>query len=325
MLAPRRAHPHYRTLFLSDTHLYSEGCRYDVLGRFLKHKHFETIYLVGDIVDLWRLNARRLKVHAPVGTDHWHVSHAEVETAEPLEQGDEEKSITIIRRLLKRGQHDHTKIIYVPGNHDDFFRNFIGLEMFGVRLESEAVHTTADGRRLLVLHGDRFDTVVRYHRWLAVCSAMFYDWGVWLNKGFDRVRGLIGLSHWSLAKSIKSRVDGALGQLDDFETEVLKAARAHGLDGAVCGHSHQPCVKEVDGMTFANCGDWVENATAVVERADGSLALLSADTDTVVELPVTGSAVEPSLTPDPRPESRPEPTPAPAPPSPSPTPLPVPA
>lgn len=257
------SHPqHYRALFLSDLHLYSAGCRYRAINRFLKQKHFQYIYLLGDIVDLWRLNPRRLvEVEPPV-------------TEEDEESDGSEKSINIIRRLLKRCQFDGTRIVYLPGNHDAFFRNFDSLEIFGVRIQDTIVHRAADGRRYLLFHGDRFDTVVHYHRWLAFFSAAAYDWGIWLNRGIDHLRRLCGREPWSLATYLKTHVDERLNYRIRFEEEVIAAGRAQRVDGVICGHNHIPVLREEHGFVYANCGDWIEHTTALIEHMDGRLELV---------------------------------------------------
>lgn len=256
----------FRALFISDLHLYSNGCNYNGINAFLKHKHFDYVYLVGDIVDLWHLNARKLSRHRDPG-----------DSEEPAGAGDPEKSVNIIRRLLKRRQHDKTRLVYLPGNHDDFFRNFIGMDIFGVTIQEEALHVTARGKRLLVTHGDRFDAVVRYHKWLSVLGSRLYDCASLLNRGLNALSGLLRLRPWSLAAGVKARFDSRLSILGDYETQLLGAARRRGLDGVVCGHSHVPCLREEGGLLYANCGDWMEHDTALVECENGELRLLHGD------------------------------------------------
>lgn len=288
----------YRTLFLSDLHLYAEGCRYDQINRFLKHKHFESIYLVGDIVDFWQMKPRTLRaIRAPVDDSADFEKDGDANSSDsdndPPHAPGSEKAINILRRILKRSQHDGTRILYLPGNHDDYFRNFTGLEMFGVGIANHALHTAADGRRYLVLHGDIFDMVVRYHRQLAVFSTIAYNYGERMNQMVNRLRRVFGLRPWSLAKAIKSRVDGAVGKAVDFEKELVGAARLRGVEGVICGHSHRPADHWHGDVRYLNCGDWVEHGTALVEHADGRIEMVLGDEESAASLPDTASRLNP--------------------------------
>jgi UDP-2,3-diacylglucosamine pyrophosphatase LpxH len=236
----------YRTIFLSDVHLGTRGCRADFLLDFLRRTECERLYLVGDVVDGWRLRK----------TWHW------------TEEFDD-----VVRHILgmaKRG----TEVVYIPGNHDEMFRAWLGLEVAGVRLQREAVHHTADGRRLLVIHGDEFDGVIRYAKFLALLGDWAYDWALTLNLWFNAARRRLGYPYWSLSQWLKRQVKGAVKAIDRFETALATEAKRRGLDGVVCGHIHHAEMREVGGVLYVNDGDWVESCTALVEHADGRLELV---------------------------------------------------
>ena len=236
----------YRTIFLSDIHLGTRGCRADFLLDFLRRTECERLYLVGDVVDGWRLRK----------TWHW------------TEEFDD-----VVRHILgmaKRG----TEVVYIPGNHDEMFRAWLGLEVAGVRLQREAVHRTADGRRLLVIHGDEFDGVIRYAKFLALLGDWAYDWALTLNLWFNAARRRLGYTYWSLSQWLKRQVKGAVKAIDRFETALATEAKRRGLDGVVCGHIHHAEMREVGGVLYVNDGDWVESCTALVEHADGRLELV---------------------------------------------------
>ena len=236
----------YRTIFLSDVHRGTRGCRADFLLDFLPRTECERLYLVGDVVDGWRLRK----------TWHW------------TEEFDD-----VVRHILgmaKRG----TEVVYIPGNHDEMFRAWLGLEVAGVRLQREAVHRTADGRRLLVIHGDEFDGVIRYAKFLALLGDWAYDWALTLNLWFNAARRRLGYPYWSLSQWLKRQVKGAVKAIDRFETALATEAKRRGLDGVVCGHIHHAEMREVGGVLYVNDGDWVESCTALVEHADGRLELV---------------------------------------------------
>lgn len=237
----------YRTLFISDSHLGSNGAQADALARFLKHVEADEIYLVGDIIDMWRLKQRW----------YWPDSHN-----------------TVLRRLLKMS-HRGTRIIYVPGNHDEASRQFCGLVFGGIRIAMEAVHETADGRRLLVTHGDKFDLVVRHSRLLSLAGAVGYELLLSINKWYNRGRTLLGLPYDSLSQAIKLRVKRACNFISNFETALVRDAKDGGYDGVVCGHIHKAEQRVIDGIEYLNCGDWVESCTALAEHPDGRIELIS--------------------------------------------------
>lgn len=237
----------YRTLFISDSHLGSNGAQADALARFLKHVEADEIYLVGDIIDMWRLKQRW----------YWPDSHN-----------------TVLRRLLKMS-HRGTRIIYVPGNHDEASRQFCGLVFGGIQIAMEAVHETADGRRLLVTHGDKFDLVVRHSRLLSLAGAVGYELLLSINKWYNRGRTLLGLPYDSLSQAIKLRVKRACNFISNFETALVRDAKDGGYHGLVCGHIHKAEQRMIDGIEYLNCGDWVESCTALAEHPDGRIELIS--------------------------------------------------
>lgn len=236
----------FRTVWISDTHLGTAGCNAELLHDFLHAIRPETLYLVGDIVDGWKLKR----------SWYWPQRHSD-----------------IVRRVLKLAARG-TRVIYIPGNHDEAARGYGGLNFGGVEIMHEAVHVTADGRRLLVLHGDEFDGVVLYHRWLALLGDLGYRALLRLNVGFNVVRRRLGLPYWSLSAHIKHRVKNAVAFIGKFEEAVAHAARDRGVDGVVCGHIHSAEIRAFDGITYYNDGDWVESCTALVEHGDGRMEIL---------------------------------------------------
>jgi UDP-2,3-diacylglucosamine pyrophosphatase LpxH len=236
----------FRTLFISDLHLGMRGVRANELSAFLKHLECERLYLVGDVLDLWVLRQRW----------HWPISHNQV-----------------VRRILKLA-HRGTTVTYIPGNHDDALRQYAGIELGGVRVAHQALHHTADGKTLLVTHGDEFDLVVKHSRLLSMIGARAYDQLLALNRVVNGARAIFGLKPWSFATSVKLKVKGACTFISSFEAAVEAEVRRRGLDGVVCGHIHQPALRHGE-MIYANCGDFIERSTALVEHLDGRLELIS--------------------------------------------------
>ena len=236
----------YRTVFLSDIHLGTRGCRSDFLVDFLNRVECERLFLVGDIVDGWRLRK----------SGYWDASHDEV------------------IRLLLRAARNGTEVTYIPGNHDEVLRDWLGMEIAGVRLVNEAVHTGADGRRYLVIHGDQFDSVVRYAKFLAHLGDWAYDTALTMNRWFNAARRRFGYPYWSLSQWLKRQVKEAVKAIDRFESALAQEARRRGLDGVVCGHIHHAEMRMVQGVLYMNDGDWVESCTALVEHADGRFELV---------------------------------------------------
>ncbi len=245
---PATASLSFRSVFVSDLHLGTRDCRSEFLADFLERARFENLFLVGDIVDGWRL--RR--------SWYWNAAH------------------DAVLRLILGHARAGAAVTYVPGNHDEMLRHWLPLELevAGIRLCEEAEHTTADGRRLLVLHGDQFDSVVRYARVLALLGDRAYDLALVLNRWFNLARRRLGYPYWSLSSWLKRQVKGAVAAIDRFEQAVAGEARARGFDGVVCGHIHHAEMRMVDGVLYLNDGDWVESCTALVEHHDGRLELL---------------------------------------------------
>jgi UDP-2,3-diacylglucosamine pyrophosphatase LpxH len=227
-------------------HLGTRACKAELLSDFLACNSCDTLFLVGDIVDGWRLQSRWF----------WPQAHNRV--------------LEAILHKIDMG----TRVIYVPGNHDEVFRSYCGREIAGVEIMRETVHVTADGRHLLVLHGDQFDAVITYARWLALLGDRAYSLVIELNEWCHGARRLFGLEYWSLAAFLKQKVKNALEYICRFESAVAGEVRARGLDGVVCGHIHHAAVKIIDGVLYLNDGDWVESCTALVEDRNGQLEIL---------------------------------------------------
>jgi UDP-2,3-diacylglucosamine pyrophosphatase LpxH len=236
----------FRTVFVSDVHLGSRGCQAELLLDFIRHMECESLYLVGDIIDGWRLKSGW----------YWPQAHNDV--------------VQKVLRMARKG----VRVVYIPGNHDEFARDYCGMHFGGVELVMDAVHETAAGKRLLVVHGDHFDGVIRYARWLALLGDWAYAIVLWLNTWFNRVRRRLGFGYWSLSAFLKGKVKNAVQFIADFEAAVAEEARRRGLDGVVCGHIHKADLREAHGMLYANDGDWVESCTALVEHFDGQLEVL---------------------------------------------------
>ncbi len=241
--APRRS---YRTIWISDVHLGTRGCNDRMLIDFLDHVDSETLYLVGDIIDGWRMKKRF----------YWPERHS-----------------AIVRRVMKRAIRG-TRVIYIPGNHDEMFRQFVGMNFGGVEIRSKAIHDTADGRRLLVVHGDEFDAIVLAHRWLAFLGDWAYRTLMQLNVAVNAFRRFFGMEYWSLSKHAKHKVKSAVSVISRFEEALAHEARSKGVDGVVCGHIHTAEIRDFGGTVYYNDGDWVEGCTALVEHADGTMEIL---------------------------------------------------
>ena len=236
----------YRTIWLSDIHLGTRGCKAEFLLDFLRCNESETLYLVGDIIDGWRL--RR--------SWYWAQSHNDV-----------------VQKILRKARKG-TRVIYVPGNHDEAMRQFVGLELGRIAVEHEAVHTLLDGRRLLVTHGDLFDGVVQQAKWLAHLGDTLYTIILALNRHFNHLRQRLGMPYWSLSQYLKHQVKNAVSYISDFEHAVAHEAKRRGFDGVVCGHIHKAEMRDIEGVLYANDGDWVESLTALAETCSGELQIL---------------------------------------------------
>ena len=240
----------YRTVWISDVHLGTKGCNAQLLIDFLDHVDSDTMYLVGDIIDGWRLKKKF----------YWPAAHND-----------------IVWRILKRAKRG-TRIVYIPGNHDEMFRQFTGLDFGGVEIRRAAFHDTADGRRLMVLHGDEFDGVMLAHRWLAFVGDALYHFLMGISRWVNVVRRAAGLPYWSLSKTAKHKVKNAVEFISKYEEVVARAAGERGVDGVVCGHIHtaEHRMFEHDGkpVEYWNDGDWVEGCNALVEHMDGTMEIL---------------------------------------------------
>jgi UDP-2,3-diacylglucosamine pyrophosphatase LpxH len=237
---------HYRAIFISDLHLGTPGCQADALLDFLKEHTSDYLYLVGDIIDGWQLRRRW----------YWPQAHNDV-----------------IQKLLRKARKG-TRVIYVPGNHDEFARHFLDHHFGGIEVMDEAVHKTADGRQLWVIHGDYFDAVVQQAKWLAYVGDYLYEFTLKLNRYLNNTRGRLGLPYWSLSAYLKHKVKKALNYVTDFENAGAHEAAKHGYQGVVCGHIHRAEMREIEGVLYCNDGDWVESRTALVEHMDGRLEML---------------------------------------------------
>lgn len=240
--------PQVRSIFLSDIHLGTRGCQAERLLDFLRHYESRHLYLVGDIVDFWAMS-RGI---------HWAPSHN-----------------TVVQKILRQARKG-TLVTFIPGNHDEALRGYTGTLLGDIRLAAESVHVAADGRRFLVLHGDEFDQVTRHHRWVAVLGDVAYNFLVRVNGWLSWVRRRLGIAgYWSLAGYAKRRVKRAVSFIYDFEESVIHAVRERGVDGVICGHIHAAAIKEMDGVTYINCGDWVDSCTAIVEHEDGAMEIVA--------------------------------------------------
>jgi UDP-2,3-diacylglucosamine pyrophosphatase LpxH len=237
---------HYRAVFISDLHLGTPGCQAEALIEFLKSHTSDYLYLVGDIVDGWQLRRKW----------YWPQAHNDV-----------------VQKLLRRARKG-CHVVYIPGNHDEFARGFVGHHFGGIEVTEEASHTLLDGRKLLLIHGDYFDAVVKYAKWLAYVGDNLYELALRLNRHLNRVRARMGLRYWSLSAFLKSKVKKALNFIADFEKALAHEAHKRGYQGVVCGHIHRAEIRMIDGVLYCNDGDWVESRSALVEHVDGRLELI---------------------------------------------------
>lgn len=236
----------YRAIWLSDIHLGTRGCQADMLLDFLKHTESDVLYLVGDIVDGWRLKK----------SWYWPQTHNDV-----------------VQKILRRARKG-AQVFMIPGNHDEAFRDYIGLQFGGVTILEDTIHTAADGKRYLVIHGDQFDAVVRYAKWLAFVGDTAYTFLLWLNTLVNKARRKLGFPYWSLSAYLKHKTKKAVEFIGDYETALTDEARRRQVDGVICGHIHHAEMRDMDGVLYVNDGDWVESCTALVEHPDGRLEIL---------------------------------------------------
>jgi UDP-2,3-diacylglucosamine pyrophosphatase LpxH len=258
----------HRTIWLSDIHLGTPGCKAEFLLDFLRWNDSDTLYLVGDILDGWRLRKGW----------HWPQAHNDV-----------------VQKILRKARKG-TRVVYVPGNHDEFARQFIGHAFGGIELVEEIVHRTAAGKKLLVTHGDLFDAVVQRARWLALLGDTLYVTILALNHWFNRIRARLGFGYWSLSQYLKHKAKGAVSFITDFEEALAHEARRRGLHGVVCGHIHKAEIRMVDDILYCNDGDWVESLTALVEDHAGNLRIVEwkeiRSIEAAAPIPATASAAE---------------------------------
>ena len=237
---------HHRTLFISDVHLGTRGCQAELLMDFLKCNEADRIFLVGDIVDGWRLKNGWF----------WPQAHNDV--------------VQKFLRKVRKGAN----VTYIPGNHDEFLRDYEGMNFGGIEIQNEAFHETADGKRYLILHGDKYDVVVRNIRWLAYLGDWAYDLAITLNTVIGFFRRHLGLSYWSFSGWSKRKVKRAVNYIGAFENAVASDAQRHDVHGVICGHIHQPVMRDIEGVHYINLGDWVDSCSALVEHHDGRFELL---------------------------------------------------
>jgi UDP-2,3-diacylglucosamine pyrophosphatase LpxH len=246
---PLRSH---RTIFISDTHLGTRGCKAEALADFLAHNECGTLFLVGDIIDGWQLKRR------------WYWNDAQSR---------------VVAEILAKVDNG-TRVIFVPGNHDEFARDYVGRQFFaregfaGIEVAGETIHETADGKRLLVLHGDRFDGVITCAKWLAHVGDWAYGMALHWNDILFAVRKQLGLPYWSLSAWLKHKVKNAVEYISRFKEAVAEEAARRGVDGVVCGHIHHAEIRQISGVLYLNDGDWVESCSALVEDACGNLEIL---------------------------------------------------
>ncbi|RDD62226.1 UDP-2,3-diacylglucosamine diphosphatase [Ferruginivarius sediminum] len=236
----------YRAIWISDVHLGTRGCKAEFLLDFLNSTEAPLLYLVGDIFDGWRLKR----------SWYWPESHNAV--------------VQAVLRKARKG----TRVVYVPGNHDEFLRDYIGLHFCDIEVMEKAVHAGLDGKRYLVLHGDQFDGVVKYAKWLALLGDWAYNLMIAANNVFNLIRRRLGFGYWSLSAYLKNTVKNAVQFIDNYEKAVAEEARRHDVDGVICGHIHKAELRPIGAINYCNDGDWVESCTALVEHLDGRMEIL---------------------------------------------------
>ncbi len=236
----------HRAIFISDLHLGTRAAQAPALLDFLRHNEADVIYLVGDIIDFWKIR------RGPA----WQQSHNDV-----------------LQKLLRKARKG-ARIVFIPGNHDEALRDYCGQTFGGIEIVRDTIHERADGRRYLVMHGDEFDVVVRYAKWLAFLGDRSYELALWTNAPLNWLRRHLGLGYWSLSAYLKLRIKSAVNFIGEFEENLAEAARHKGADGVICGHIHHAADRMIDGVHYLNCGDWVESCTAIVETDAGAMKLV---------------------------------------------------
>jgi UDP-2,3-diacylglucosamine pyrophosphatase LpxH len=236
----------YRTAWISDVHLGTKGSNANALLGFLREYEVETLYVVGDLIDVWQLR-RGI---------YW-----------PQEHND------VIQKIMRKGRKG-TRVIYIPGNHDEFVAGFFG-NYGSISIHENFIHTTADGKRLLVMHGHELDTVIQNVKWLAYVGDLGYQFLLKLNRPINGLRRLFGLHYWSLAGYVKMRVKDAVSFIGRFEEEIVRYSKEYKVDGVICGHIHAPAIRDIEGIGYYNSGDWVESRSALLEDYSGRIELLT--------------------------------------------------
>jgi len=243
---------HCRTIFISDVHLGTKGCKAELLNSFLKAHRCENLFLVGDIIDGWRISSTKW---------YWPSAHNRV-----------------VRQILRKSEKEKTNVFYVVGNHDEFLREYIAehnFEMGNIKIVNEFRHETAKGENLWVIHGDAYDGITRHHRWVALAGDAGYNFLLWSNRWVNGIRRAFNLPYWSLSKAIKHKVKKAVSYIFEYENTVARETAKRKLDGVVCGHIHHAEMKTINGIRYYNCGDWVESCTAIVEDMAGNLDIVT--------------------------------------------------
>jgi len=237
----------YRTIWISDLHLGSTQCQADVLLDFLKFNDSEKLYLVGDIIDFWALSKKM----------YWPREHN-----------------TVIQKILRKARHG-TQVIYIPGNHDENVRDYDNYVFGDIVVKNTDIHVTSSGKKFLVVHGDEYDTIARYHKWIAKLGSKGYDYLIETNRLLKFIRRILGIqSHFSLAAYIKFKVKNIVQFISDYEESIVNTLKNEQLDGVICGHIHHAEIKDIGGFLYVNTGDFVESCTAIVEHFNGSIELI---------------------------------------------------
>ncbi|MCW8827081.1 MAG: UDP-2,3-diacylglucosamine diphosphatase [Gammaproteobacteria bacterium] len=236
-------HRHHHSIWLSDVHLGTSSAKAELLCDFLKYNSCDTLYLVGDIIDGWRMKRRA----------YWPQEH-----------------INVIRRILTRSKRG-TKIIYITGNHDEFLRRYSGMSFGNIHLVDEYIHHSPNGKKYWVVHGDGYDAVVFNRKWLAAIGDVAYESMLLINVWYNRLRSALGMDYWSLSSYLKYKIRTAFSIISNYEAALTNECLKRELDGVICGHIHHSELKEIDGVQYANCGDWVESCSALVEDRQGQL------------------------------------------------------
>lgn len=237
----------YRSIWISDLHLGSTQCQVDVLLDFLKHNESEMLYLVGDIIDFWALSKKM----------YWPTEHN-----------------TVIQKILRKARHG-TQVVYIPGNHDENVREYDQYIFGDITVKKSDVHTSATGKKFLIVHGDEYDTIAQCHKWIAKIGNEGYDFLLWVNRMLRIIRKWLGIqSNFSLAAYVKFKVKNAVQFISDYEDSIVNTLKDQQLDGVICGHIHHAEIKDMDGFMYINTGDFVESCTAIVEHTDGTLELV---------------------------------------------------